>query len=205
MGLLVSCARSTPYEYTMQGIRVVHLNGLVDEFLPPIRVKEVLLSHPQHFICTSRDLQVLNARPLPPEEELRVSELYFLLPFTALQGGVSATDLMSLVSRLMAAAKKSASKFSANKGGITESSPMAPLMKTGKDDGVDIMNSNECFERLLMAKTGLPDAGNCIEFQKLISICDSRELQMAYRQHVISRSTSWRPRLGTIEESYFSY
>eukprot|EP01018_Ginkgo_biloba_P027386 Gb_35301 [translate_table: standard] len=197
MGLLVSCARSAPHEYIMHAIRVVHLNGFVDEFLPPVKVKEVLLPHPRHFIRNSRDLQGLNARPLQPEEELQVGELYFLLPLAVLQGGISATHLKSL----------EASKFSANNNGgsTTDSAAMAPLLKTKKVDGsVHVTNSNEYFQRLL-AKARLPELDNCVEFQKKMGICDSSELQKASSHHMISKSRPWRPRLGTIQENCFAY
>lgn len=109
MGLIVSCPRRA--KVVNPGvIRVVHLNGQVDKFPSPVSLKRVLQHHPRHFICHSRDLYAVNGRPLQTAEELRLGELYFLLPFSALESDLSADNLMALAARLLAAARKEASR-----------------------------------------------------------------------------------------------
>lgn len=106
MGSTASCARCTQV-VSPDVIRVVYLDGQVDEFAAPISAKRVLQNHPRHFICNSRDLYGAISPALQPEEELRVGELYFLLPLLALQ---SAENLLALATRLYAAARKEATK-----------------------------------------------------------------------------------------------
>jgi hypothetical protein len=91
-------------------IRVVHFNGQLDEFPAPVSVRQVLQNHPRHFICCSRDLYGINCRPLPPEEDLRLGELYFLLPLSALESELSVENLMALAAKLYAAARKEVSR-----------------------------------------------------------------------------------------------
>lgn len=109
MGLIVSCPRQAKV-VNPDVIRVVHLNGQVDKFPSPVSLKQVLQHHPRHFICHSRDLYAVNCRPLQTAEELRLGELYFLLPFSALESDLSAENLMALAARLLAAARKEASR-----------------------------------------------------------------------------------------------
>ena len=102
MGLLVSYARAPDYETARDCIRVQQLNGFAYQFVVSVRVKDLLLRHPNHFICSSRGLQTCNPRPLQPEEELRKGDLYFLLPFSALH----TQDWLSLASQLISISKK---------------------------------------------------------------------------------------------------
>ena len=64
MGLLASCARAPDYETARDCIRVQQLNGFSYQFVVSVRVKDLLLRHPNHFICSSRGLQVCDPHPL---------------------------------------------------------------------------------------------------------------------------------------------
>lgn len=105
MGSMASCARWKE-SVSPDIIRVVHLNGEVDAFPVPVSAKQMLQNHPRHFICISRDLYGAICPLLQPEEELRLGELYFLLPLSALE---PAENLLTLAARLYAAARKEAS------------------------------------------------------------------------------------------------
>lgn len=180
MGLLVSCGRAPDHETARGSIRVVQLNGLCYEFMVPVRVKHLLLRHPHHFICSSHGLQACDPRPLPPEEELTQGDLYFLLPFAVLQ----TQDLVSLASQLISLSKK----LEVVHGGSV------PPLKSEKDEN----------NQRLLAKT--QQSSDCAELRrKVLGICDTPQLQMAYRHYVLSKSRSWRPGLCTIEESCFAY
>lgn len=117
MGSMASCARRAKV-VSPDAIRVVHVNGQVDKFPAPVSFKRVVQHHPRHFICHSRDLYAVNCRPLKPEEELRLGELYFLLPFSALESDLSAENLMALAARLLAAARKEASRAARRRRGV---------------------------------------------------------------------------------------
>ncbi|KAA0036509.1 hypothetical protein IC582_027574 [Cucumis melo] len=64
-------------------IRVVHLNGLVQEFSPPLAAAEILQANPGHVLTTpSSDDHRLVRRVniLSPESHLRRGGIYFLIP-----------------------------------------------------------------------------------------------------------------------------
>ncbi|KAK1312362.1 hypothetical protein QJS10_CPA07g01215 [Acorus calamus] len=70
-------------------IRVVHLDGRVEEFSHPIPAREVLEAHPRHVLtkpcsqgATRRILILL------PHTELKRGRIYFLIPSTSLAGEV---------------------------------------------------------------------------------------------------------------------
>lgn len=132
---MISCAQWTEV-VSPDVIRVVHLSGQVDEFPAPVIAKRVLQNHPRHFICNSRDLYEASCPPLQPEEELRLGELYFLLPLLALQ---SAENLVALAARLYAAARKEASRAAQRRrsGDSTSGLPAERLVLSCDDSEVN--------------------------------------------------------------------
>lgn len=172
MGSLASCSRRTDV-ISPDAIRVVHLNGQLDEFLAPVSVKRLLQSYPRHFICCARDLANVSCRPLQPEEDLRLGELYFFLPLSVIESDLSADNLLALAARLYAAARKEVSR--------------AAQRRRSADSTCD-----------------LPAEGFSSMNEKLLRSCDDPELKMAFKEHLISKSRSWRPRLHTIQETGFA-
>ena len=187
MGLLASCARAPDYETARDCIRVQQLNGFAYQFVVSVRVKDLLLRHPNHFICSSRGLQACDPHPLPPEEELRRGGLYFLLPFSALQ----TQDWLSLASQLISISKKLK---------VAHGGSVYPL-EIENDDSNQMRNSGECVERLLAEAQQSGDSGELKP--KVMGICETPEMRMAYRQYFRSKSSSWRPGLCSIDESCF--
>ena len=92
---------------TFNNIRVVHLNGFVEEFENPVNVAQVADKSPKHFLCTQVQLLSTCPKPLKPDTQLEPGNIYFLLPFSALQADVSPMDLASIVRKLTAMAKTS--------------------------------------------------------------------------------------------------
>ncbi|KAF8035149.1 hypothetical protein BT93_C1242 [Corymbia citriodora subsp. variegata] len=97
----------------MNYVRVVHLNGCLEYFEPPVTVSQVTgnggkLSS-RHFLCTASQLLSTTAssksKLLRPDEVLDPANLYFLLPFSALQADVSPVNLAVLVGKLNKQAK----------------------------------------------------------------------------------------------------
>ncbi|CAA6662357.1 unnamed protein product [Spirodela intermedia] len=82
MGCVFSCRSGAAFE----GVRLVHINGYVEEFPGPVTVDEVTGKAPS---C---------CRLLP-------GRLYFLLPPTVLQSDTSPVDLAALATRLSAHAR----------------------------------------------------------------------------------------------------
>ncbi|KAI9192336.1 hypothetical protein LWI28_021372 [Acer negundo] len=101
---------SSSSKSTIKNIRVVHLNGHVEDFMFPVSVSQVTGWSQNHFLCTAAQLLVIGSKPLKPDTLLEPGHIYFLLPSSALQADVSPLDLASLVKRLTAKAKSSKSQ-----------------------------------------------------------------------------------------------
>ncbi|ONK62635.1 uncharacterized protein A4U43_C07F6240 [Asparagus officinalis] len=64
-------------------IRVVHLNGHVDEFSRPVSAREILTAHPGHVLstpCSSNGGVAGRILIVSPESELKRGSFYFLIP-----------------------------------------------------------------------------------------------------------------------------
>lgn len=101
MGCMLSC-RSTP---TFHGVRVVHINGYVENYPGPVTVSEVTGKHPKLACFSPSQLLSFAPRPLAPDVSLELGSLYFLLPHTVFRSDTSPVDLAKLVTRLTAVAR----------------------------------------------------------------------------------------------------
>ncbi|CAL0304756.1 unnamed protein product [Lupinus luteus] len=86
-------------------IRLVHLNGYVEDFDEPISVNQVIGNSPKHFVCTSIQLLSSTSQPLKGDTQLQLGNVYFVLPYSILQANFSPVGLASLAKRLTAIAK----------------------------------------------------------------------------------------------------
>ncbi|XP_073148479.1 uncharacterized protein [Henckelia pumila] len=70
-------------------IRIVHLNGYVEEFSGPATAAQVLNNNPNH-VLTKPSTQEVGRRILilSPESELKRGSIYFLIPSSSLPGNV---------------------------------------------------------------------------------------------------------------------
>lgn len=67
-------------------IRIVHVNGQVDEYSRPVAAKEVLEANPNHVI-SRLSLQGASSHQIvvvSPDAELKRGNIYFLIPASAL-------------------------------------------------------------------------------------------------------------------------
>ncbi|KAM7260624.1 hypothetical protein ACFE04_011297 [Oxalis oulophora] len=90
-------------------IRVVHLNGYVEDFSHPVTASQVTGSNgklSKYFICTASQLITNSSTsPLKPDYFLQPGLIYFLLPYSALASEASPNDLAAMTKRLTAKAK----------------------------------------------------------------------------------------------------
>lgn len=119
MGCIFSGTSSSPSS-TANKIRVVHLNGYVEEFDHPVSVGQLITGSkpPKTFICTPSQLLSNCSKPeLKPEKILEPGHVYFLLPYSTLQTDVSPVGLASLTRKLTKRAKscKFSGKFKSEK------------------------------------------------------------------------------------------
>ncbi|KAG6644118.1 hypothetical protein CIPAW_08G033400 [Carya illinoinensis] len=96
----------------LEGIRVVHLNGYVENFEHPVSVSQVTGKPAKHFVCTPSQLlstrtTTTGSKLLKPDAQLELGQIYLMLPFSALQAEISPMDLACVVKKLTAVAKTS--------------------------------------------------------------------------------------------------
>ncbi|ESW26720.1 hypothetical protein PHAVU_003G142300 [Phaseolus vulgaris] len=103
MGTCFSCNSTS----ILKNIRVVHINGYVEDFEEPISVRQVIGYPSKHFLCTSTLLLSTSSKPMNGNTHLQPGQVYFMLPYSVLQADVSPVDLTGLVKRLSAIAKAS--------------------------------------------------------------------------------------------------
>lgn len=94
------CDESEPFN----GVRVMHINGHVEGFDPPITACEVTGKPPHQLLFSPITLLAGIAKPLPGDEPLEPGRFYFLLPHSVLQAGP--VDLAALAHRLTAKARR---------------------------------------------------------------------------------------------------
>lgn len=112
MGACFSCNSSS----TLKNVRVVHLNGFVEDFEQPISASQVINGNPpEHFVCTSIQLLSFSSKPLKADTQLQPGQVYFMLPYSILQSDFPPVDLASLAKRLTAIAKTKACDCEYNK------------------------------------------------------------------------------------------
>ncbi|KAI0504623.1 hypothetical protein KFK09_015575 [Dendrobium nobile] len=106
MGCCFGCCSCCDESEPFNGVRVMHVNGHVEGFDPPITVSEVTGKPPYQLLFLPIQLLSGIAKPLRPDEQLEPGRFYFLLPHTVLQAGP--VDLVALANRLTAKARRSA-------------------------------------------------------------------------------------------------
>ncbi|MQL70258.1 hypothetical protein Taro_002556 [Colocasia esculenta] len=170
MGCGLSCCRSTS---TFNGVRVVHINGYVEDFSGPVTVAEVTGKPPKLVCFSPAQLLSFAARPLGLDERLEPGRLYFLLPHSVLQSDSSPVDLAALATRLTALARG---------GGAVAASPAHSASK------LPFPYASECNS----AAGHHADAGTGYNY----GLGDGLGRGMS------SKLRAWKPLLDTIEESF---
>ncbi|KAH7544722.1 hypothetical protein FEM48_Zijuj01G0016500 [Ziziphus jujuba var. spinosa] len=111
MGVCFSCrsssSSSSSAAESTSTVRVVHLNGYVEDFEQPVSVSQITGKPSKHFVCTPAQLLSSGSKPLKQDALLQPGQIYLLLPYSALQADVSPLDLASIVRKLTSAAKSS--------------------------------------------------------------------------------------------------
>ncbi|XP_021277242.1 uncharacterized protein LOC110411428 [Herrania umbratica] len=125
-------------------IRVVHLNGYVEDFECPVSVGQVTGKPPKQFLCTPAQLISNCSLGLQPDTILEAGRIYFLLPYSTLQPDVSPADLASIARKLGAKAKAtkckakspSSSQYSHGASPLSNSRGRSPSRLRESDSGM---------------------------------------------------------------------
>ncbi|GLT75232.1 hypothetical protein SLA2020_469710 [Shorea laevis] len=79
--------------------KVVHMDGRIQEFKPPIQAKHVTSQNPgDYFLCSSESMSIIGTSvpAVPDDEELQPDQIYFLLPLSHSNKALSLPDLCTL-------------------------------------------------------------------------------------------------------------
>lgn len=196
-------------------VKLVHSNGLVEEFYRSVRVGELSVDYPHHFICRSGDLRRLpsgNLRRLSEDDSMELGQIYFLLPNKIFDLPLTHADVSALFSKAGVARKASYKEVSMT---VQQVSPLTTqeardlqVEPTPTPKKPDLQFSRELIQKLI-AETRLQQQSKMVSPH---AVCAAKgktvlsELETAYTRHFLSRSCRklWRPPLETIEEGSFS-
>lgn len=177
MGSCVSSCKSTSSACSFKNIRVVHLNGYVEDFVEPISVSQLTGDPPKYFVCTK--LQLLSPSPGTPlrgDIRLEPGQLYFKLPCSVFQADVSPVDLASIAKRLTTVAKTTTN--------------------------ICIVEDYDSYK---LSRAGVPLSNHLgLSHRDRVSVSSCR-LQRGRRRNPYGNGVQpWKPILDTIGESSFS-
>ncbi|KAA8535777.1 hypothetical protein F0562_030789 [Nyssa sinensis] len=173
MGCSYSCELQPQSVFSI--IRVVHLNGYVEDFEQPTTVAQLTGKPPKHFVCTRAQLVSGGLKPLKPDTQLEPGHFYFLLPFSTFRSDISPVDLGCMARKLITIAK---------------SSPFG-----SKSTGTNSLSSPHGTRPVWSSPARSPDllAEQCTRVEPESDM-------VAYGLSKSSKARSWRPVLDTISE-----
>ncbi|CAL4966568.1 unnamed protein product [Urochloa decumbens] len=178
------------------GVRVIHTNGYVEDFLGPgvVTVAHVTgcysskdqpasasaSSSPRYVLCSAAHLLQPGRGPFRPNDPLQPGTVYFLLPQSVFQSESSAVDLACLMNRLTALARK----------GCATAAP-APNPVEALFAGVTASAHDAA------ARAGAADHHHHQQQQQQTVV----KAAAAEVKEPVGRAAPWRPRLDRIDES----
>ncbi|KAG6571421.1 hypothetical protein SDJN02_27984, partial [Cucurbita argyrosperma subsp. argyrosperma] len=78
----------------LDSIKVIHMDGFVQEFSDPIKASKITSHNPNLLLCNSDEMFIGSRVPsLSPDENLQLGQIYFLLPLSLAQSPLSLPDL----------------------------------------------------------------------------------------------------------------
>ncbi|KAH7297314.1 hypothetical protein KP509_26G065100 [Ceratopteris richardii] len=205
-----NCGLGGHMRFNKQVVKLVHYNGLVEEFYRPVRAGELLVDYPAHFICDATELlhpldNFVGGTCLSEEDEMAIGEVYFLLPKRMLYEPPTEKDIAELI------AKASMPRKESYKSSTLVPLPALPAKHGGyghkddEDNGDDEEEEDDhrAFVRRVLAEVKLElekraAADPLLERQ----LSNNAELKSAFASHMLARTCSrlWRPPLDTIDE-----
>ncbi|KAJ0010844.1 hypothetical protein Pint_34557 [Pistacia integerrima] len=88
-------------------VKIIHLDGRLQEFREPIEARNVLSQNPNCYLCSSESMFIGSQVPhLAKEEQLQQGQIYFLMPLSKSQAPLTLQDLCSLAIKASSALPK---------------------------------------------------------------------------------------------------
>uniref|UniRef100_A0A0E0E5Z2 DUF4228 domain-containing protein n=1 Tax=Oryza meridionalis TaxID=40149 RepID=A0A0E0E5Z2_9ORYZ len=166
-----------------EGVRVIHINGYVEDFDAPVTVGQVTgksssaaagEGQGRYVLCSSAHLLQPGRGPFRADDPLEAGTVYFLLPQSIFQSESSAVDLACLMNRLTSLARK---------GAAAASSPVEALFAAGIHHPP-------------------PSSSPCSRSSSSKPPASSGSPERCYLAAAASRPAAWKPRLDRIDESF---
>ncbi|GKD56557.1 hypothetical protein Tco_1289944 [Tanacetum coccineum] len=92
-------------EPSSRSIRVVHIDGLIEDFESPKTINEIVGYYTKHFLTTPVQILQVGLIPLKNDTRLEPGRIYFLLPYAITRFTESSVDLLPLTKKLIKIAK----------------------------------------------------------------------------------------------------
>lgn len=164
-----------------EGVRVIHINGYVEDFDAPVTVGQVTgkpaageaQGQGRYVLCSSAHLLQPGRGPFRADDPLEAGTVYFLLPQSIFQSESSAVDLACLMNRLTSLARK---------GAAAASSPVEALFTAGIHHPPQPSSS-------------------CSSSKPAAAAASSGSPERCYLA-AAARPAAWKPRLDRIDESF---
>nr|ABK21419.1 unknown [Picea sitchensis] len=97
-----SCVSSNATSSVPATAKLILIDGSLKEFCEELRSQEILREYPGHFICNSDGLYIGRniSQVLRDDDQLRIGQLYCLLPRRKLQFVLTDSDMASLLCKI---------------------------------------------------------------------------------------------------------
>ncbi|KAF3785201.1 hypothetical protein EJ110_NYTH28524 [Nymphaea thermarum] len=195
MGCFSSCfsLSSATNSGTFRCVRVVHLNGFVEDFAGPVAVREVASLESKQFVCSPAQLRLFDPHPLRQDAVLQPGQLYFLLPLSAFQSDTSPVNLAAIVGRLTAAANQATSS-----SGSAHVTCFSSIWKRNRScTSINHQETDSIQERFssLWGQSG--------DYSRINQLPSDSASSDPVLNSIGSRAQTWKPVLETIDEGSF--
>ncbi|XP_031477316.1 uncharacterized protein LOC116248581 [Nymphaea colorata] len=195
MGCFSSCFSLSPATNsgTFRCVRVVHLNGFVEDFTGPVAVREVASLESKQFVCSPAQLRLFDPHPLGQDAVLQPGQLYFLLPLSAFQSDTSPVNLAAIVARLTAAANQATS--SSGSAHVTCFSSIWNRNRSCTSINQQETDSVQARFSSLWGQTG--------DYSRINQLPSDSASSDPVLTSIGSKAHTWKPVLETIDEGSF--
>ncbi|XP_070045016.1 uncharacterized protein [Nicotiana tomentosiformis] len=163
----------------LKTIRVVHLNGYVEDFDYPISVSEVIGKPQNHFIFTQSQLLSTCLMPLNLDYILEQGNFYFLLPHSTFQSSFSPIDFAQIARKLGNIAKNPIAKNKSRKN-----------------------KSSNCTSPVWNSPASSPNRFSSRGASRVET--EKGKIVYGVGQRMWTKSPTWKPLLDTIQERSFN-
>lgn len=186
MGNHLACVSSGAQ---FRGVQVLHADsGFLSELEGTAKVAELMMENSDQFVCHAKAIQIrMRCSPLPADEELKIGELYILLPMRKLHARLSPEEIAFLSSAMNRTSSKKRSKECQSKVyALPLSNTSAPSNLPDKNAGHSGMENSIAFKTSASSSDG---SFLC----PALSAAGMQQLMMC-------RAQAWVPKLETIAE-----